>query len=55
MELELDFKKYLKQCIDTDSRNYPEVAGRCFRGILTPVNVDRGYSEMVDFNILSFN
>lgn len=55
MELELDFKKYLKQCIDTNSRNYPEVAGRCFRGILTPVNVDRGYSEMVDFNILSFN
>lgn len=55
MELELDFKKYLKQCIDTNHSNYPEVAGNYFKGILTPVNVDRGYSEMVDFNILSFN
>lgn len=55
MALELDFKKYLKQCIDTKNRNYSEVAGNSFRGILTRVNVDRGYSEMVDFNILSFN
>lgn len=54
-ELEFDFKKYLKYCISNKGGDYPEMAGHYFRGILAPVNIDRGYGDMVDFNILSFN
>lgn len=54
-ELESDFRKYLKKCIKTSEIPYPEYAESYFRNILAPVNDDRGYSDMVDFNILSFN
>lgn len=54
-ELESDFREYLKKCIETSEIPYTEYAESYFRNILAPVNVDRGYSDMVDFNILSFN
>lgn len=54
-ELEADFRNYLKKCIKTSKISYTENAESCFRDILAPVNDDRGYSGMVDFNILSFN
>lgn len=54
-ELEGDFRNYLKKCIKTSRIPYTENAESLFRDILAPVNNDRGYSDMVDFNILSFN
>ena len=58
-ELEGDFRNYLKECTNTSTSTskitYTENAESHFRHILAPVNVDRGYSDMVDFNILSFN
>lgn len=54
-ELEADFRNYLEKCIKTSKIPYTENAKSYFRDILAPVNVDRGYIGMVDFNILSFN
>ena len=54
-ELEGDFRNYLRECTSTSIITYTENAELHFRRILAPVNVDRGYSDIVDFNILSFN
>lgn len=54
-ELEGDFRNYLKECINASKISYTENAESYFRNILAHVNVDRVYSDMVDFNILSFN
>ena len=56
-ELEGDFRNYLRECTLTSTSiiTYTENAELHFRRILAPVNVDRGYSDIVDFNILSFN
>ncbi|CVX52768.1 lmo0472 [Streptococcus pneumoniae] len=56
-ELEGDFRNYLRECTSTFTSRitYTENAELYFRRILAPVNVDRGYSDIVDFNILSFN
>lgn len=56
-ELEGDFRNYLRGCTLTSTSiiTYTENAELHFRRILAPVNVDRGYSDIVDFNILSFN
>lgn len=56
-ELEGDFRNYLRECTFTSTSiiTYTENAESHFRQILAPVNVDRGYSDIVDFNILSFN
>lgn len=54
-EIEGDFRNYLKECINASKISYTENAESYFRNILAHVNVDRVYSDMVDFNILSFN
>lgn len=54
-ELESDFRNYLKECTKTSKTCYTENARSYFREILSPVNVDRNYRGMKDFNILSFN
>lgn len=57
-ELEGDFLKYLIFCIKNpkiSGISYIENAKFYFRNILEPVNDNRGYRDMVDFNILSFN
>lgn len=57
-ELEGDFLKYLNLCIKTLKLSkipYIENAKLYFRNILESVNDNRGYRDMVDFNILSFN
>ena len=54
-ELEGDFRNYLRGCTSTSIITYTENAESHFRHILEPVNADRGDSDIVDFNILSFN